>query len=77
LKRITRHDNGHRFDGISGPAQQVRGAIPQSHAARLEPDLWDLWMEGTPDAAAALTMPAHEYVPLSRTVNKAVGQREE
>ena len=39
----------------------------------LEPDTWDLWMKGEPDAAAALMKPANEDVLVSPPVNKAVG----
>ena len=39
----------------------------------LEPDTWDLWIKGEPDAAAALMKPANEDVLVSRPVNKAVG----
>lgn len=39
----------------------------------LEPDTWDLWMEGEPDAAPALMKPANEDVLTSRPVSKAVG----
>ena len=39
----------------------------------LEPDTWDLWMKGEPDAAAALMKPANEDVLVSRPVSKAVG----
>jgi len=39
----------------------------------LEPDTWDLWMKGEPDAAAALMMPANEDRLTERPVSKAVG----
>ena len=39
----------------------------------LEPDTWDLWMKGDPDAAAALMKPANDDVLVSRPVSKAVG----
>jgi putative SOS response-associated peptidase YedK len=39
----------------------------------LEPDNWDAWLKGDPDAAAALVKPANEDVLVSRPVNKAVG----
>jgi putative SOS response-associated peptidase YedK len=39
----------------------------------LEPDAWDLWMKGDPDAAASLMKPAKEDALTERTVNKAVG----
>ena len=39
----------------------------------LEPDTWDLWMTGEPDAATALMMPANEDALVSRPVSKAVG----
>jgi len=40
----------------------------------LEPEIWDLWMKGDPDVAAALMMlPAEEDVLVSRPVSKAVG----
>jgi len=39
----------------------------------LEPDTWDTWLKGDPDAAAALMKPANEDLLLSRPVNKAVG----
>jgi putative SOS response-associated peptidase YedK len=39
----------------------------------LEPDTWDPWMKGEPEAAAALMKPANEDVLVSRPVNKAVG----
>ena len=39
----------------------------------LEPDAWDLWMKGEPDAAAALMQPANEDVLRERVVSKAVG----
>ena len=40
----------------------------------LEPEIWDLWMKGDPDVAAALMMlPANEDVLVSRPVSKAVG----
>jgi putative SOS response-associated peptidase YedK len=40
----------------------------------LEPEIWDLWMKGDPDVAAALMMlPADEDVLVSRPVSKAVG----
>ena len=39
----------------------------------LEPDGWDLWMTGEPDAAAALMKPANEDALVSRPVSKAVG----
>jgi putative SOS response-associated peptidase YedK len=39
----------------------------------LEPDTWDAWLKGDPDAAAALMNPANEDVLTSRPVNKAVG----
>jgi putative SOS response-associated peptidase YedK len=39
----------------------------------LEPDTWDLWLKGEPDAAAALMKPANEDVLVSRRVSKAVG----
>jgi putative SOS response-associated peptidase YedK len=39
----------------------------------LEPDTWDQWMKGEPDAAAALMKPANENVLVSRPVARAVG----
>jgi putative SOS response-associated peptidase YedK len=39
----------------------------------LEPDSWDLWMTGEPDAAAALMKPANEDTLTERVVSKAVG----
>ena len=39
----------------------------------LEPDTWDLWMKGEPDAAAALMKPANGDALVSRPVSKAVG----
>jgi putative SOS response-associated peptidase YedK len=39
----------------------------------LEPDTWDTWLNGDPDAAAPLMKPANEDVLISRPVNKAVG----
>src|ERR1051325_866341 len=39
----------------------------------LEPDTWDRWLSGDPDAAAALMKPANEDVLVSRPVNKAIG----
>jgi putative SOS response-associated peptidase YedK len=39
----------------------------------LDPDTWDLWMMGEPEAAAALMKPANEDVLVSRPVSKAVG----
>jgi putative SOS response-associated peptidase YedK len=39
----------------------------------LEPDTWDLWLKGEPDAAAALMEPANEDALVSRPVSKAVG----
>ena len=39
----------------------------------LEPDTWDAWLAGDPDAAAAVMTPANEDVLVSRPVNKAVG----
>ncbi|HEU5091453.1 MAG TPA: SOS response-associated peptidase, partial [Nitrospira sp.] len=39
----------------------------------LEPDAWDLWMNGDPEAAAALMRPANEDVLAERSVSKAVG----
>ena len=36
----------------------------------LEPDTWDLWMTGEPDAAAVLMKPANEDVLVSRPVSK-------
>jgi putative SOS response-associated peptidase YedK len=39
----------------------------------LEPNTWDLWMKGDPEAAGALMKPANEDVLVSRPVNKAVG----
>ena len=39
----------------------------------LEPDTWDLWMTGEPDAAIALMKPANEDALVSRPVSKAVG----
>jgi putative SOS response-associated peptidase YedK len=38
----------------------------------LEPDTWDLWMTGEPDAAAVLVKPANEDVLVSRPVSKLV-----
>ena len=39
----------------------------------LEPNTWDLWMKGEPEAAVALMRPANEDVLVSRPVSKAVG----
>ena len=39
----------------------------------LEPEIWDLWMEGEPNSAAALMKPANEDALVSRPVSKAVG----
>jgi putative SOS response-associated peptidase YedK len=39
----------------------------------LEPDTWDAWLKGDPDAAAALMKPANEDVLIGRIVSKAVG----
>jgi putative SOS response-associated peptidase YedK len=39
----------------------------------LEPDTWDLWMKGEPDAAAALMKPANEDALTERLVSKAAG----
>ena len=39
----------------------------------LEPDTWDVWLQGDPDAAAALMKPANEDVLGSRPGGKAVG----
>ena len=39
----------------------------------LEPDTWDLWLKGDPEAAAALMKPAREDALVSRPVSKAVG----
>ena len=38
----------------------------------LEPDTWDLWLKGDPEAATSL-MKANENVLVSRAVTKAVG----
>ena len=38
----------------------------------LEPNTWDLWMKGEPDAAAALMKPANEDALVSRPVSKVV-----
>ena len=38
-----------------------------------EPDTWDLWMKGEPEAAAAMMKSANEDVLISRPVSKAVG----
>ena len=50
-------------------APQVRGTVPQSHAACPRADLW---MTGEPEAAA-LMKPANEDALVSRPVSKAVG----
>ena len=39
----------------------------------LEAEIWDAWLTGDPDAAAALMKPANEDVLVSRPVSKAVG----
>ena len=39
----------------------------------LEPETWDAWLNGDPNAAAALMKPANEDLLVSRPVNKAVG----
>jgi putative SOS response-associated peptidase YedK len=39
----------------------------------LEPDAWDLWMKGEPDAAAALMKPANSDALRERVASKAVG----
>jgi putative SOS response-associated peptidase YedK len=39
----------------------------------LEPDTWELWMKGEPDAAAELMKLANEDALVSRPVSKAVG----
>lgn len=39
----------------------------------LEPDSWDLWLKGDPEAAATLMKPADEDVLRERLVSKAVG----
>ena len=39
----------------------------------IEPDKWDLWLNGSAETAAALMKPANEEVLVSRPVNKAVG----
>jgi putative SOS response-associated peptidase YedK len=39
----------------------------------LEPNTWDLWLKGDPEAAASLMKPANEDVLVSRSVNKAIG----
>jgi len=39
----------------------------------LEPDVWDSWLQGDPDAAAALMKPPNEDVLRERMVSKAVG----
>jgi putative SOS response-associated peptidase YedK len=38
----------------------------------LEPDAWDLWMKGEPEAAAALMKPANEDALVERPVSKLV-----
>jgi putative SOS response-associated peptidase YedK len=39
----------------------------------LEPETWDAWLTGDPEAAAVLMKPANEDVLLSRPVSKAAG----
>jgi putative SOS response-associated peptidase YedK len=39
----------------------------------LEPKMWDVWLQGDPDTAAALMKPANEDALISRPVNKVVG----
>jgi putative SOS response-associated peptidase YedK len=39
----------------------------------LEPETWDRWMKGDPDATAALMKAANEHALVSRPVSKAVG----
>jgi putative SOS response-associated peptidase YedK len=39
----------------------------------LEPETWDLWLKGEPEAAASRRKPANEDVLVSWPVNKAVG----
>ena len=39
----------------------------------LEPEIWDAWLTGDPESAAALMKPANEDVLVSRPVSKAAG----
>ena len=39
----------------------------------LEPETWDLWLKGDPDAAGVLMKPANEDVLTERPASKAVG----
>jgi putative SOS response-associated peptidase YedK len=69
-----------RADALGGLIPWFITTEPSKFAAQfhnrmpliLEPDTWDLWMKGEPDAAAALMKPANEDVLISRPVSKAV-----
>lgn len=39
----------------------------------LEPNTWDLWLNGEPNTAAVLMKPAKEDALVSRPVSRAVG----
>jgi putative SOS response-associated peptidase YedK len=54
-------------------AQQVRAEFHNRMPLVLEPEIWDLWLKGEPDAAAELMKPANDDALVGRPVSKAVG----
>jgi putative SOS response-associated peptidase YedK len=53
----------------TGPRAEFHNRMPLV----LEPEIWDLWLKGEPDAAAELMKPANDDALVGRPVSKAVG----
>ena len=66
-------DTKESFTIVTTEPSKFAGQLHNRMPLVLEPDSWDLWMKGEPEAAATLMKPANEDVLVSRRVNKAVG----
>src|ERR1700750_1139611 len=63
----------HTFAIITGEPGKVSGDIHDRQPIILPPDLWEVWMTGTPDEAGATLAAAPEADLVYHAVSKAVG----
>lgn len=63
----------HTFTIITGEPGKVSGDIHDRQPVILPPDLWEVWMTGTPDEASATLVGAPEAELVYHPVTKAVG----
>jgi putative SOS response-associated peptidase YedK len=64
----------HTFTIITGEPGKVSGDIHDRQPVILPPDLWQVWIEGTPDEASATLVAAPEAELGYHPVTKAVGK---